>query len=64
MDEIRTNTAVDDFLDTLRYPVTKGDVLAKARPSGLPPEAIEAFGRIPDAEYASAEELTQALNAG
>lgn len=63
MDEIRTNTAVEDFLDGLHYPIAKRDVLAKAKEGGLPPDAMDALARVPEAQYASAGELTQALNA-
>ncbi|MGH2472589.1 MAG: DUF2795 domain-containing protein [Candidatus Limnocylindria bacterium] len=51
------------FVEGLEYPASKSSILAAARATSVGPTVQEALNKLPDREYADAEDLTQALNA-
>lgn len=62
MHELQTNVVVDQFLDGLAYPVSKRAILEGAHEARLPDPVIEAFGALPDRDYADGADVARALN--
>jgi len=63
MQEMRTNEVASQLVESLDYPVSKDAVITAAREANLGSTLVEALSKLPEREYADAEELTQALNA-
>jgi len=63
MQEMRASEVASQLVESLDYPVSKDAVIAAAREANLGSTLVEALGKLPEREYANAEELTQALNA-
>lgn len=51
------------FVNGLDYPASKESILTAAREASLGPTVQDALDKLPDREYADAEDLTQTLNA-
>jgi hypothetical protein len=64
MQEMRESEVASQFVVGLDYPIAKEDILTAAREASLDGTLQEALNKIPDREYAEAQELTKALNAG
>ncbi len=60
---MRASEVASQLVDSLDYPISKETILAAAREANLGATLVEALGKLPEREYANAEELTQALNA-
>ena len=63
MQEMRASEVASQLVDSLDYPVSRDAVITAAREANLGSTLVEALGKLPEREYANAEELTQALNA-
>jgi len=63
MQEMRASEVASQLVESLDYPVTKDVIIAAAREATLGSSLEEALKKLPDREYADAEELTRAINA-
>jgi hypothetical protein len=63
MQEMRASEVASQLVESLDYPVSKAAVINAAREANLGSTLDEALKKLPDRDYADAEELTQALNA-
>jgi hypothetical protein len=64
MQEMQANKAIEEFVTGLEYPIAKPAILASARETGLGQTVEEALNKLPEREYADAEDLTNELKAG
>lgn len=53
----------NQFVEGLEYPVSKNAIMAAAHAASVGPTVQDALNKIPDREYADAEDLTKALSA-
>ena len=53
-----------EYLDGIRYPASKKDLLAYAREHDAPEDALADLNRLPDGSYDEWMEITEALGAG
>ena len=60
---MQTSEVADQFVKGLYYPIAKAAILTAAREANLSSTIQEALKKLPEREYAKADELTQALNA-
>jgi hypothetical protein len=60
---MRASEVASQLVDGLDYPVSKDAVIRAAREANLGSTLVEALSKLPEREYANAEELTRALNA-
>ena len=60
---MRASEVASQLVESLDYPVTKDVIIAAAREATLGSSLEEALKKLPDREYADAEELTRAINA-
>jgi hypothetical protein len=63
MQEMQASKNTSQFVAGLEYPASKNSILAAARKASVGPTVQDALSKLPDREYADAEDLTQALNA-
>ena len=63
MREIQQSATADQFVSSLDYPIGKAEILRRAREVRLADDVVGAFDDLPEREYESAEDLTNALNA-
>ena len=63
MQEMRASEVASQLVESLDYPVSKDVIIAAAREANLGSTLEEALKKLPDREYADAEEVTRALNA-
>jgi hypothetical protein len=63
MNEVQQNEILEQFLESLRYPLSKPTLLAEAHEGALAEPLAEALERLPDREYDSKEDLVRELNA-
>ena len=64
MQEMRASEVASQLVENLDYPVSKGAIIAAAREANLGSTLEEALSKLPNREYANAEDLTRSLNAG
>jgi uncharacterized protein DUF2795 len=64
MKEMQASEDASQFVQGLEYPASKSSILAAGRATNVGPMVQEALNKLPDREYADAEDLTKALNAG
>ncbi|HEV8535009.1 MAG TPA: DUF2795 domain-containing protein [Candidatus Limnocylindria bacterium] len=53
----------DQLLESVDYPISRADLLARAREAKVGAMVEEALARLPDREYRDEEDVTKALNA-
>ena len=63
MQELSTSRLARQFVSGLDYPIGKEDVVAAARDAQLTDELSEVVARIPDREFADAEDLAREMTA-
>jgi len=63
MQEMQESEIADQFVYGLDYPVSKNSIVDAAREANLSATIQEALKKLPEREYATPDELTQALNA-
>lgn len=63
MQEMQASEVASQFVTGLDYPASKDSIVNSARDANLGPTLQEALKKLPDREYADAEDLTKALNA-
>lgn len=63
MQEMQASEVADQFVKGLDYPIAKPAILGAAREASLGPTVQEALNKLPDREYADAEDLTRTMNA-
>jgi hypothetical protein len=63
MQEMKASEVADQFVKGLDYPASKTSIVAAAREASLGSTIQDALNRLPDREYADAEDLTKELNA-
>jgi len=63
MQEMQASEVTGQFLGGLDYPITKAQMVGKARQASLAAPVQQAIAKLPEREYANAEDVTQALNA-
>jgi len=63
MQELSTSRLARQFVRGLDYPIGKDELLAAARDAQLTDELIGALRRIPDREFADAEDLAREMTA-
>ena len=63
MRELQSSEAANQFVAGLIFPIAKADVLREAKKAKLSDTIVRQLDKIPEREYASAEDLTAALNA-
>jgi hypothetical protein len=61
MQEMQASEAASQFVDGLEYPASKASIMAAARATSVGPTVQDALDKIPDREYADAEDLTKEL---
>jgi hypothetical protein len=64
MQEMQANKAAEEFVSGLEYPIAKSEILASAHETGLGQTVEEALNKLPEREFADAEDLTRELRAG
>lgn len=52
---------LDDFLQGLKYPASKEDILRQAQQTGLVPQLIQLLQRLDEQSYQTAAEVEQDL---
>lgn len=60
---MQANKNTTEFIEGLDYPIAKAQVVSAAGDAGLGATIEESLGKLPDREYADAEDLTKALSA-
>jgi len=58
---MQASATARQFLASLDYPISKPDILANARETGLPTSVQEALTKLPDREYESPEDVSEGL---
>ncbi|MDQ4128441.1 MAG: DUF2795 domain-containing protein [Actinomycetota bacterium] len=51
------------YIEGAEYPATKEDIISAAESNGAPESVVEAIGRLPTPEFASAEDVVADLRA-
>ena len=51
------------YLEGVEYPANKGEIISTAESNGAPESLIEAIGRLPTPEFASADDVVADLRA-
>jgi hypothetical protein len=64
MQELQNTAIASEFVGGLTYPIAKADAFAAAREAKLPEPILQALAALPERDYADADDLTHALNAG
>jgi hypothetical protein len=66
MQEVDMDFNPDDakqYIEGAAYPASKGEIISTAESNGAPESVIEAIGRLPTPEFASAEDVVADLRA-
>ena len=64
MKELQESEVVEQFLAGLMYPVSKAELLERARESKFEPDIMTALQALPDREYGEPADVTRELNPG
>ncbi len=51
------------YIEGAEYPASKGEIISTAESNGAPDSVIEAIGRLPTPEFASADDVVADLRA-
>ena len=51
------------YIESVEYPANKDEIISAAEGNGAPESMVEAIGRLPTPEFASAEDLVADLRA-
>ena len=51
------------FIEGVEYPANKDEIISSAESNGAPESVVEAIGRLPTPEFASAEDVVADLRA-
>lgn len=51
------------YIESVEYPANKDEIISAAESNGAPESMVEAIGRLPTPEFASAEDLVADLRA-
>jgi Protein of unknown function (DUF2795) len=51
------------YIEGAEYPASKGEIISTAESNGAPDAVIEAIGRLPTPEFASADDVVADLRA-
>ena len=51
------------YIENVEYPANKGEIISAAENNGAPVSMVEAIGRLPTPEFASAEDVMADLRA-
>ena len=51
------------YIENVEYPANKGEIISAAESNGAPESMVEAIGRLPTPEFASAEDVMADLRA-
>jgi uncharacterized protein DUF2795 len=51
------------YIEGAEYPASKGEIISTAESTGAPDSVIEAIGRLPTPEFASADDVVADLRA-
>ncbi len=51
------------YIEGAEYPASKGEIISTAESNGAPESVVEAIGRLPTPEFASAEDVVADLRA-
>ena len=62
MQELQANRIVDQFLAGLMYPVSKAELLERARDAKLTDDVMTALNALPDRHYAKPAHVARELN--
>jgi hypothetical protein len=61
MQEMQASENASQFVEGLDYPIAKADILTAARATSIGLTIQDSLDKIPDREYADAEDLTKEL---
>ena len=51
------------YIECVEYPASKDEIISSAESNGAPESVVEAIGRLPTPEFASAEDVVADLRA-